>query len=347
MKTKTIEISAQEFLTDFSPKTHSAPVYALIGGDMFYMGKVLQLLTQKFVDPNSRDFDFIQYFGGEIKNDSFMEQLDMLPFMGNKRVVIIRDLDSIDDIKYLQKLPAYLKDPSPEVILILTAEKIDARTVLGKEINERTMRIICREPRYKNDIRNWLNAELGKRQVRMENQAKEFFCDTVQMSYCAAVNEFEKIILFTNGEKDSITLQDVKSALGVARSSTIYELQDALGDQKCVQSLVMLEKMLQNDIEPIYIIYMINGFYQQLWRILLLLKRNMNQSEIMQRYMNDVFPSFREKILRFAKNYTIPQIRRVFDLLMLADTDLKSSPIKKNVIMDLLIYKICNPSARV
>ncbi len=344
MKTKVTEISAQEFLASFNPNVTPAPIYSLIGSDMFYMGKVLQLLISNFVAANSRDFDFIQYYGDEIKNDSYLEQLDMLPFIANRRVVILRDIDTIR-AEYLVKLPAYLKNPSPEVILILTAEKIDLRTTLGKEIDLNSMRIICKEPRYDSDIEKWLNAELGKRNIKMETSAKVFFKDTVQMDYCAAMNEFEKIVLFTNGAKNGIKLQDVRSALGVARSNTIYELQDSLGARNCVEALTMLENMLQNDAEPIYIIYMLTSYYQQLWKILLHM-RNMSPSEIKQRYMNDINFYFRDKMLLNARNYTIPQIRKIFDLLLQADTDLKSISVSKNVIMDLLFYKICRPDTR-
>jgi DNA polymerase III subunit delta len=346
MKAKVTEISAQEFITSFNPKATPEQVYALIGADYFYMGKVLQLLNSTFVNPNSRDFDYIQYFGDEIKNDSFMEQLDMLPFMGEKRVIIIRDIDKIK-AEYLLKLPAYLKNPSTEVILIMTAEKIDARTSLGKEITQNSMRIICKEPRYKRDIVNWLNAELRRRNIRMNSEGVNFFCDTIQLDYYAAVNEFEKIVIFTNGAQNGITLEDVRSALGVARSFTIYELQEVMGLKNCKQALSMLENMLQNDMEPIYIVYMLVSYFQQLWKILVLLNRNLSPNEIMQRYMNDTNSFFREKMMKAARNYSIPQIRRVFDLLMQADTDLKSVSTQKNVIMDLLFYKICNPAALV
>ncbi|HPT72406.1 MAG TPA: DNA polymerase III subunit delta [Candidatus Cloacimonadota bacterium] len=339
------EVTAQEFISEYHAKTSHVTIYTLLGADMFYMGKVLQILISKYVEPASKDFDFIQYYGDEIRNDSFMEQLDMLPFMASKRVVIIRDIDKID-AQHLQRLPAYLKNPSSEVILIMTAEKIDARTVVGKEINQHSLKVICKEPRYLKDIKNWLETELTRRKIKMDSKAREFFSDTVQMDYCAAMNELEKIILYTDGSKDVITFSDVRNALGIARSNTIYELQDSIGLKNCVESLSMLERMLQNDMEPIYIIYMLNGFFQQLWKILSLFRKNMSQNEIKQRYLNEIHPNFRDKMIRFAQNYSHKQIRRIFDFLMEADTDLKSSGIKKNLIMDLLVYRICNSRDR-
>ncbi|HNX01693.1 MAG TPA: hypothetical protein PKK33_10030, partial [Candidatus Cloacimonadota bacterium] len=57
------EVTAQEFISEYHAKTSHVTIYTLLGADMFYMGKVLQILISKYVEPASKDFDFIQYYG--------------------------------------------------------------------------------------------------------------------------------------------------------------------------------------------------------------------------------------------------------------------------------------------
>ncbi len=330
-----------EFLQEFK-KQKPVPAYLITGQETYYIDKVIKIIIDRFVTPGSEDFDLITLYGDDCSGVNVLEQLEMMPFMAKYRQVILKNFDKMKtDDKNL--IAEYLENPVPTSILILTAEKIDGRITANKNISRRTLNITCLQPYNQEDIIRWLRNELRQRDIFMNNEAINLFANSIETDYMIASNELEKLIILTKNSRD-ITLDDVIESVGKSRANTIFELQNNLGRKDLKKSLSILENMFANE-DPqkiaIFIVTMITRFFFQVWKVMALRKKNISDSEITSRHLNDIYYKYRTTYLGYANNYTNDKIKKIFSLLLQADIELKSLSIKEEIIIETLIFNIC------
>ncbi|HHE64793.1 MAG TPA: hypothetical protein ENL09_02110, partial [Bacteroidetes bacterium] len=138
------QIPHYEFLKTFA-RQKEQPAYHIIGTEVYLVDKVLQKILDRFIIPGSEEFDFITMYGDTNSGSQVVEQLEMLPFLAKTKLVIIKYFNQMK-VSDKNLIAAYLKNPVPTSILIITSEKADARTNAGKLIAEHAVNILCRSP---------------------------------------------------------------------------------------------------------------------------------------------------------------------------------------------------------
>ena len=328
-----------EFLRKF-PDQRPQPGYYIYGPENYLKDIVLKQISHKFKSPGSEEFDSIILHAADANAAmNTLEQLEMMPFMAKFRLVVLKNFDTMKATDKML-IAEYVQNPVPTSILVLTAEKIDERVKANKMISEKAVKIICRSPYSSVDILKWLNVEIREKNIYMDADSKELFTRSIELDYQLAANELEKLIIFTKGN-GKITTKDVKETVGKSRTNKVYDLQDEIGKQNLQGSLTILENMISNNESAVFIILMLSRFFLIIWRIKGLQLNNLSNSEIENRYIPDVFFKSKKNYISYASNYKSRTLRKIFSLLLQADIDAKSLNIKDEIILEILIYKIC------
>ena len=328
-----------EFLRKF-PDQKPQPVYYIFGPENYLKDSVLKDISKRFNSSGSEEFDSIILHATDTNSAmNTLEQLEMMPFIAEFRLVILKNFDTMK-VSDKMLIAEYVQNSVPTSILVLTAEKIDERIKANKIISEKAVKIICRSPYDSNDILKWLNVETRKKKIFMDNDSKELFTRSIELDYQFAANELEKLIIYTKG-KENITVEDVKEIVEKSRTNKIFDLQNAIGRRNLKNSLTILENLIANDESTVFVIIMLSTFFRTLWRIKALQKSNLSNSEIENRYLPEIFYKFRKDYITFAGNYATIAIREIFALLLHADIDAKSLNLKDEIILEMLVYKIC------
>jgi DNA polymerase III subunit delta len=334
------QIPHYEFLQTFE-RQKQQPAYHIIGAEIYLVDKVLHKILDRFKSPGSEEFDFITMYGDTNSGSEIVEQLEMMPFLAKNKLVVIKYFDQMK-VSDKNLIAAYLENPVPTSILIITSEKADARTNAGKLIAEFAVNILCRPPYSPDDIVRWLRNEVRIKNITMNNEAMMLFAGSIPLDFMVASNELEKLIIFTRN-KGRITTNEVQETIGHTKTDKVFDLQNAIGARNLKKSLVVLDNILSNE-DPnkvaVFIIMMLTRFCTHLWKVNSLRKSSISESEIESRYLVDVFFKFRHDYLDFANNYSLEQIRSAFSLLLQADTDAKSLNVKLDIILHSLIYKL-------
>lgn len=329
-----------EFLAEFK-KQKKQSAYYIVGTEAYLIDQVLEIILARFITPESREFDFITFYGDSASGAQILEELQMQPFLAESKLVLIKYFDQLKAAEK-NEICEFLKNPNPTSILIITAEKTDARTVAGKLLAEHAVTIQCRSPYSAEDIAIWLRSKLKAGGIEMDNEAVLMFANSIPLDYLIAANEFEKLIIFTHNEK-RITAADVMETIGHTKTNKIFDLQNAVGARKLKQSLVILDNMLTHE-DPnkiiVFIITMLTRFFTLIWKINALRNSSISDSEILSHYLNEVFFKFRKEHLLFAKRYSLSQLRSSFSYLLQADTDAKSLNVKEEIILHNLVYNL-------
>lgn len=288
-----------EFLRNF-PSQKAQSVYYIFGQENYLKDKVLSEITKRFKTPGTEEFDFTILHADTDSAVMALEQLEMIPFLAKYRLVIIKNFDTM---KASDKdlIAEYVQNPVLTSILVLTAEKIDERVKANKLISKEAEKIICRSPYNSTDIVKWLNSEVTKRKIFIDNDSKELFARSIELNYQIAANELEKLIIYTKG-KERIEEEDVKAVVGKSRTNKIFDLQNEIGKMNVKKALAILENMISNNESAVFVIIMLSAFFQTLWKIKALQKKNISNSEIDSRYLPEIFYSFRKDYITYAKN---------------------------------------------
>jgi len=316
--------------------------YFIFGPENYLRDKVIKAIVEKFKTPGSEDFDLTTLYGDDSSAKIVLEELEMLPFLAKNRIAILKNFDKmkLPDRNLIAK---YLDNPVPTTIFIITAEKTDNRTEAFKKITQNSVNISCKKPFNANNIIHWLDNELEKKNISINKDAAEYFANSIELDYLIAANELEKLIIFTK-ISSNISLDDVKSCLEKSKMNSVFDLQNSIGKRDLKKTLQILENLFSFE-EPskidIFIISMLTRFFTLLWMIIALQKKNITDSEISSRHLNQIFIKYRKDYLNSARNYNDKNIKKVFSLLLQADIDLKSLNIKEEIILETLIYNIC------
>src|SRR3954447_2881397 len=109
-------------------KREFAPIYLLYGTEAFLINETKELLLDRILDEEEKDFNFSAYDLEETPIDVALEDAETFPFLGEKKVVFLHNPTFLTAEKTkekidhnLAKFEAYLKEPAPYTVMVISA----------------------------------------------------------------------------------------------------------------------------------------------------------------------------------------------------------------------------------
>ncbi len=310
--------------------------YFLLGGDAYQADKAIQLIKSTLQASNVVDTTIL--YGDEIKFSALADQLDAFSIFSSAKLVMIRNADKLGK-KELDVLAEYFDAPSDIQSIIVIADKVDARIAAWKKIKASSILVTCDPPKYGGTMREWLAAETKRIGKRLSPKAAEEFISRIDLDYYYASNELGKLDLISC-ERDVITETDVIKSLGTTRMGTLIDFYRALGKRNLKLSLEALQLMISAEWEALQVLFHFSKFYTVVWRILMLRKAHISDSEIQIKHLMDLYQSQRKEYLDFSRNYTLDAIEKIFAILLETDSKLKLSVAENNIVLTICLIEI-------
>ena len=98
----------------------------LYGPESYFVEKGMLAVRDAVVAPENRDFNLTLFYGKDFIANDVVEQARTFPVFADRRLVMIKNIHE-SNAEQLEGILDYVIDPVPETVLLLTAEKIDAR----------------------------------------------------------------------------------------------------------------------------------------------------------------------------------------------------------------------------
>jgi DNA polymerase III delta subunit len=106
---------------------------------------ILSEIKKQFLNKTIEDFNLDTLYGSELSLKDLQERLLSLPVKAKKRIILIKDAQNLkENIK--EFLVAYLKKPSPSIVLVLDINTPDPKDIFLKHIYNYTQVLRFREP---------------------------------------------------------------------------------------------------------------------------------------------------------------------------------------------------------
>ncbi len=328
-----LTVAAQEF----DPKSiFLGANFLLEGTDQWLADSVADTVRAKM----KKDFgtDLVILYGDEVKAPELNDTLDTFSIFSTRKLIMLKNADSLAK-KELATLADYFRSVSDTQTLLIFADKIKLTDKSWKIIAETCIHINCDPPKWGGLMRPWLNSMLARSGRRMAANAMETFLNRVELDHASAYNEFSKILLLSHANS-VISEKDVLRAIGTSRVGTQTDFNRALGTRNKASVITEMGKMLRSDWQPLQVFFLFVRFFSSIQKILLLKRAHKSDAEIIRAHLQEIFPNQKEHYVRYAANYTLPSIHRIFRILLDTDSQIKLSMAEDEVLLSLCAMKI-------
>lgn len=338
---KKTENSAYAKLRQDTAEGRLEPLYLFYGEETYlkeyYKNRVLEIVGGQGL----ADFNITSLDGDSLTLSALTDAVESLPVMGDKKLVLIRDLN-------LSRPPAEVKDSLAELFshlpeylcMVLYFDaleyKPDKRLNIWKAVLKAGQEVEFRKA-PQSELTPWIKrrfAAAGKQIDRAECEYLTFVCGSLMTNLAS---EIEKIAAGAPGQ--TITRQDIDNLASRALEAQIYQLTDCVSKDRVEDAVFVLRDLLALKFEPVMLAGAIAKQVQKLYAAKLLQQAGKREAELMELFhMRSSYPA--KLLMQAARNRSLPWLRRALLLCDQTDRELKSSLPDAGRILELLLLRM-------
>lgn len=311
------------------------PAYLFVGTEDFLIEDCIKAITGLVVEPDTREFNLDILHGTDTDGGKIVDVANAYPMLAESRLLIVKELHKLSSSS-LDLVAKYLEKPAPSTKMVLTSPKADFRTKAFSKIKSHTT-FVEFKPLYDSDIPKWIQAYLNKRNLKIAHEASMLIHARVGNNLRALASELDKIIL-NLGDKKQIEEEDVQKVVGLSRSFSVFNLNDAIGYKDLSKGLFILNQMLESGESPTGIIAMITRHFVNLMKVSGAMAQQKSDGEISR--LSGIPHFFIRKSKEMARNYPMARYSQIFQRLLNTDLILKTSQQPSAIALQKLLIKI-------
>lgn len=313
--------------------------FLLYGPDTYRSRRKLNEIKEKFGQKNMAEINLNIIDGTKTNLEEIDKTCQPLPFLAEKRMVIIENLLSGHKSKDLKdKVANYLKKiPDYTIVVFYESEEIDEKLELFKKLikekNSQKFNLLSGI-----QLERWIKNETEKWGGKIEPAAIKWLTLAIGNNLWRMENEIKKLVLYKN--KNVITVGDAKKLITPEIEINIFNLIDALGQKNLQKALTETKNMRKKGENEIYIFSMIVYQIRNLILIKNLLTKKPNLSPLVISKKTSLHPFVIKKTILQAKNFTLEKLKNIYQKLADFDIAIKTGKMEPETALNLLIIEI-------
>ena len=265
-------VSAKEFREKLE-KGKALPAILLLGDEAYLRDSCRAELIEKFVPEAARTWAVSRFSADRGETQAALDQCQTLPMLASKQVVFLEEAETIEKLgekardESVKGLMAYLENPAPFTVLVIEAEKLDMRMMLGKRLAEATLVV---EVGLGERVEDRLDAAAGlakslarDERIEFEKGAAEDLAELVNGDLMRLKTEVAKLATYCAGRK-TIQKEDVAALVISEKSTTIWEVADLLASRQPRKALEFFDRLLREGEEPVMMVGGMAWMYRKL-----------------------------------------------------------------------------------
>ena len=314
------------------------PVYLFSGNENYLKEDILKKLRNRLIDPAYRELNYKVFYGEKLSINEVINDLYTLPLISKHKLAVIKEAEKINKndetklIGYFNRLSLknifstliiIYKEGRPNKELITAIKRIGIVANFG--ITDKEKLVL------------WIKSKFRQSNKKITQEAIFYLQSIVGSDLGRLFNEIEKIDIYTKDQK-IIEKEDVMTTIGGSEAVNIFKVLDSIGDKDIKNAIDGLVKLNQGNLHHLSIFAMI---YRQIKLILqtkLLLANGFNFKDVEKKLKLPYFVV--EKIIKQSKKYTFKEIGKSYELLNIADLELKDSQKEPKIILEELVMNI-------
>lgn len=342
-------------------------LYVLCGDDDYFISVYKKRLKAALI-PEGDSMNLTEYSGKGINVNEVMDTARTIPFLSDRRVVIVTDSgflappkrknsssesddgsDEKDSKKKTKKsekeygLKEFFAEIPETTTMIFCEEKVDRSSAVFKAAQNYGYIATFNRVTEKDDygmhrIQGYVAAKLKRDGMNITNGAYRELIDRTGTDLRVIFTELEKLTCYCM-DKKVIEEDDVKKLIPEKIEDRVYLLTEAMTnyDQKKALDLYYDLRQIKNE-KPVAILAAIYAQYHKLYLVKKLSAEGVDFTEIMSHISKKKANEYAYKaILRLANKYTYDDLKKAMEMCQEYDKAFRSGKIKDNVAVEMVI----------
>lgn len=237
-------------------------LYLWYGDEEFVKDRALEALCQALVAPGMESLNRQDIDGEEAGIDAIIHACDTLPFIAERRLVVVRDPYLLTGRKGTQaeqdRFTAYLAELPQTVCLVLVlraGHNPDKRKAIYKAV-AKSGGVVEFALLNEDERARWVKRELVARRNTMDARTLRDFLSRVGATMRQVSQELTKLLDYA-GEGAAITGEMVGEITIPTAEERIFDMLDAVGRRQAGAAMVSLDHLLAAGEEPLMIVTML------------------------------------------------------------------------------------------
>ena len=334
-----MEITFENALKGIRSKQYM-PVYLLHGAEPYFIDHIVDLLEDKVLTEAEKAFNASILYGRDVQSKSVLDHARQFPMMSEKRLVIIKEAQSMRDIKSLE---SYFNQPSESTVLAIAyKKKADGRASWLKTAKKSSdIAVVQSDPIPEYKIASWLQGYIKSIGLTIAPDALNMMILYLGSDLKKLTNEIEKVRLNMEGKEIDVSL--IEKYIGISRDFDVYALLRAISEGNKAKAQNIANNLEENQkTQPLQLI--IPGIATYFEKVIVV-AQNFKKDDRTLASMIGTYPSFIKEYRQMAKRYNYHTLRKIYSQLVKADgyskgLDRKNSTgILKELVGNILLYQ--------
>ena len=332
-------------------------LYILAGPDDFSLSLALGQIKKGLGDPGMLAAATTQLDGPDVTPDGLREVCQTLPFLAEKRLVIVRGLLGRFETRQAsgegprpERTPA--RDPAPyaqvlanlpdTTIVILIEDSLPKSSALFKEVLGRAT--VKSFPMLKGTpLLQWVQARTREKGGSLSPEAAGLLCQLVGGNLWAMASEIDKLVLYAEGRR--IEAEDVRTLVSSAQDISVFAMIDAIVDFKAEAAGQLLQQLLRRGAAPAYLLFMLDRQFRMIVRAKELKAQGQSDGAVQTKL--GISATFAlERTLAQAGHYSMARLKHVYQQLLEADLSIKTGRFDGELALYLLVASLTRRGAQ-
>jgi DNA polymerase-3 subunit delta len=336
--------------------------YIFHGEDEFSRAEELARLRGKLAggDRAMADLNTMVLDGGRVTLGELRHACDSIPFMADRRLVIVQGLlsrlalgrrtrgqQAPEDEEpawkrtFLNDLGAYLPalPPTTRLIFVETQTLRDSHPLLKlARIEGEKKRAFVKAFKLPKDrnLPGWVRRRVRDKGGGISHDASDLLATLVGRDLRLLDQEIEKLLIYADGRP--VNTDDVRTLVSRARETSIFDLVDSVGRRQTDRALRLLHRLLDDGEAPLYLLAMLARQVRILIQVSELREQGLTQKEIAARLK--LHPYVVEKGLAQALNFDTGQLEAAHRRLVETDWSIKTGKTEDVLALDMLVVDL-------
>ena len=331
-------------------------LYILAGPDEFSLNQTLQDIKKSLGDAAALESCTSVLDGQKVSADELKNVVETVPFLADKRLVIINKLIERFESPARSERPrssrATQQDATPfvsclgavpesTVVIIVESDVPDMAKGRFKDLGAKAevkAFPLMKEPRLK----PWVHKRVTDLGGTISPAAVDALVQLVGSNLWVMANELDKLGAFAMGRRIEDT--DVRSLVGYTQDVNVFSMIDAILDFKADSATQVLQKLLSQGAAPAYLLFMLDRQFRMMIRA-----KDMKAGGIPDNIIQSKLGLFSDfafrRTVEQAGRYSADRLRFIYDQLLEADISMKTGRYEGELALELLVAELCQRSS--
>ncbi len=318
----------REFLARLKQNKISG-TYLFIGEEEFLIDEALKELKKKWAGEVS------SFYADETDVNSLVAGAKTLPLFSSKKLIVLKGIAKLSP-QSVKTLVGYIENPSKFTCLVLIAAEVKKSSPLYQAARERG-EVVDFKPLNKNEIVYWITERFRGFQKRIDSSLARKIRENIGGNLQQLNKTIERLVSYS-GSRREITSVDVDALIVRTYTPTGFELTDAIGEKDTKKALELFSDLCESGKSETELIGLIAWHLRRVEKVKGLVEQG-KQKEISHSLNTPDY--FAKKFMTQAGKFSKEEIKTGFELLLQADTRIKTGYLHPRIIMETLLVKLC------